>query len=757
MAISKQDALDYHTMGGRPGKIEVRATKPMATQRELSLAYSPGVADPCLEIEKNPDDAFLYTAKGNLVAVVSNGTAVLGLGDIGALAGKPVMEGKGVLFKRFAGIDVFDIEIDSHDPEEVIRACQLLEPTFGGINLEDIKAPECFHIEKTLKATMDIPVFHDDQHGTAIIAAAGLLNALDVVGKKLEEVRVVFSGAGASAISSARHFMRLGILHENMMLVDSKGVIYKGRTEGMNEYKEEWAVETEARTLVDAMEGADVLVGLSVAGMVTKEMVRSMADNPVIFGLANPVPEILPEEVEEVRSDAIVATGRSDYPNQVNNVLGFPFIFRGALDVRARSITPNMMLAATRALAELARQEVPESVMMAYGGEPIEFGREYIIPKPFDPRVLFYVAPAVAKAAMEDGVSRIKVDLDEYRDRLRASLGPAMEVMQRMVSMARRDPKRVVLPDGNSDQIIRAAAKVVEEGVAVPILVGRPGRIRERAEALGVNLEGVEIIHPAEEEEKREEYAQAHYRRRLRKGLTLAEARGQMARALHFAGMMVREGDADALVAGIESHYPETIRPALQVVGRADDVRHVAGLYMIALPNQKLLFFADTSVNIDPDVETLAEIAMLSAGFVRELKIQPRVALLSFSNFGSAPHPLSRKMSEAVERIKALDPELEVDGEMQADSALNFDILKEVFPFSSLTGPANVLVFPNLSAANTAYKLMGEIGGAEVIGPILLGMRHPVHVLQRGSTVEDSVNLITIASVDAAGRGRNRR
>jgi malate dehydrogenase (oxaloacetate-decarboxylating)(NADP+) len=681
MAISKQDALDYHTMGGRPGKIEVRATKPMATQRELSLAYSPGVADPCLEIEKNPDDAFLYTAKGNLVAVVSNGTAVLGLGDIGALAGKPVMEGKGVLFKRFAGIDVFDIEIDSHDPEEVIRACQLLEPTFGGINLEDIKAPECFHIEKTLKATMDIPVFHDDQHGTAIIAAAGLLNALDVVGKKLEEVRVVFSGAGASAISSARHFMRLGILHENMMLVDSKGVIYKGRTEGMNEYKEEWAVETEARTLVDAMEGADVLVGLSVAGMVTKEMVRSMADNPVIFGLANPVPEILPEEVEEVRSDAIVATGRSDYPNQVNNVLGFPFIFRGALDVRARSITPNMMLAATRALAELARQEVPESVMMAYGGEPIEFGREYIIPKPFDPRVLFYVAPAVAKAAMEDGVSRIKVDLDEYRDRLRASLGPAMEVMQRMVSMARRDPKRVVLPDGNSDQIIRAAAKVVEEGVAVPILVGRPGRIRERAEALGVNLEGVEIIHPAEEEEKREEYAQAHYRRRLRKGLTLAEARGQMARALHFAGMMVREGDADALVAGIESHYPETIRPALQVVGRADDVRHVAGLYMIALPNQKLLFFADTSVNIDPDVETLAEIAMLSAGFVRELKIQPRVALLSFSNFGSAPHPLSRKMSEAVERIKALDPELEVDGEMQADSALNFDILKEVFPF----------------------------------------------------------------------------
>ncbi len=542
MAISKQDALDYHTMGGRPGKIEVRATKPMATQRELSLAYSPGVADPCLEIEKNPDDAYLYTTKGNLVAVVSNGTAVLGLGDIGALASKPVMEGKGVLFKRFAGIDVFDIELDTHDPEEVIRTCQLLEPTFGGINLEDIKAPECFHIEKTLKETMDIPVFHDDQHGTAIIGAAGLLNALDIVGKKMDEVRVVFSGAGASALSSARHFMRLGVPHENMMMVDSKGVIFKGRTEGMNEYKEEWAVETEARTLDDAMNGADVFVGLSVAGMVTKEMVRSMADNPIIFALANPVPEILPEEVAEVRSDAIMATGRSDYPNQVNNVLGFPFIFRGALDVRARAITPNMMVAATHALADLARQEVPESVMMAYGGDPIEFGRDYIIPKPFDPRVLFYVSPAVAKAAMEDGVSRIELDLDEYRDRLRASLGPAMEVMQRMVSMARRDPKRVVLPDGYSDRIIRAAAKVVEEGVAVPILVGESDRIRARAEELGVDLTGVEIIHPAAEKEKRERYAKAHYRRRLRKGLTLAEARDQMARRLHFAGMMVQGG-----------------------------------------------------------------------------------------------------------------------------------------------------------------------------------------------------------------------
>lgn len=752
MAITKQDALDYHTMGGRPGKIEVRATKPMATQRELSLAYSPGVADPCLEIEKNPDDAYLYTAKGNLVAVVSNGTAVLGLGNIGALAGKPVMEGKGVLFKRFAGIDVFDIELASEDPDEIIRTCQLLEPTFGGINLEDIKAPECFRIEETLKKTMDIPVFHDDQHGTAIIGAAGLLNAMDIVGKKPEDVRVVFSGAGASAISSARHFMRLGIKHENMMMCDSTGVIYKGRTKGMNEFKDEWAVETDARTLEDAMKGADIFMGLSVAGMVTKEMVKSMADDPIIFAMANPTPEILPEEVAEVRDDAIMATGRSDYPNQVNNVLGFPFIFRGALDVRARSVTPNMMVAATHALAELARQEVPESVIMAYGGDPIEFGRDYIIPTPFDPRVLFWVSPAVAKAAMEDGVARIELDLDEYRDRLKASLGPGMEVMQRMVSMARRNPKRVVLPDGFSDRILRAAAQVVEEGVAFPIIIGKSEEIQARAQELGVDLTGVEVVHPSEEEKKREEYAQALYQRRLRKGLTLAEARDQMSRSVHFAGMMVREGDADAMVAGIDSNYPEIIRPALQVVGRAEGIQYAAGLYMIALPDKRLLFFADTSVNIDPDGETLVEIALLSAGFVRELGIEPRVAMLSFSNFGSAPHAFSEKVAKAVTRIKEVAPELEVDGEMQADSALDFELLRSRFPFTDLKGPANVLVFPNLAAANTAYKLIGQIGGAEVIGPILLGMRKPVHVLQRGGTVDDVINLITIASVDAAGR-----
>ena len=750
MAISKQDALDYHTMGGRPGKIEVRATKPMATQRELSLAYSPGVADPCLEIEQNPEDAYLYTSKGNLVAVVSNGTAVLGLGDIGALASKPVMEGKGVLFKRFAGIDVFDIELNSSDPEEVIRACQLLEPTFGGINLEDIKAPECFHIEEVLIETMNIPVFHDDQHGTAIIGAAGLLNALDMVGKTIDKVKIVFSGAGASAISSARHFLRLGVPRENMIMVDSKGVIYKGRTSGMNKYKEEWAVETECRTLEDAMKGADVFVGLSVAGMVTKDMVRSMADQPIIFGLANPVPEILPEEVAEVRDDAIVATGRSDYPNQVNNVLGFPFIFRGALDVRAKSITPNMMLAATMALRDLARQEVPESVIMAYGGEPIEFGPDYIIPKPFDPRVLFYVSPAVAGAAMADGVARIELDLDEYRDRLKASLGPGMEVMQRMVSLARKAPKRVALPDGDSDRMLRAAALAVQDGVAVPVLVGRPSQIRSRAEALGLSLEGMEIVNPSDEEEKRERYAQALHQRRLRRGTTLADARDRMHRALNFASMMVKEGDADAMVAGMESTYPETIRPALRWVGPAEGVRRVAGLYMVALPDRRLLFFADTTVNIDPDVETVAEIALLSANFVRGLQMEPRVALLSFSNFGSAPHPFSEKMAKAVERVRELDPTLEVDGEMQADTAVNPGIMQEFFPFSRLKSTANVLIFPNLGAANTSYKLVQQLGGAEVIGPIILGMAKPVYALQRGTTIQDAVNLITIASVEAS-------
>jgi malate dehydrogenase (oxaloacetate-decarboxylating)(NADP+) len=750
----RQAALDYHEQG-RPGKIEVVPTKPVATQRELSLAYSPGVAEPCLEIAKDPDAAFRYTARGNLVAVVSNGTAVLGLGNIGALAGKPVMEGKGVLFKRFAGIDVFDIEVDTEDPEELIRFCQLLEPTVGGINLEDISAPACFVVEERLKATMNIPVFHDDQHGTAIIAGAAFLNAMHIIGKDLHTVKVVFVGAGASALSTAEHFVRLGVPRENILQVDSDGVVYKGRDVGMNPYKERFATDRPDRTLTEALTGADVFVGLSAGGIVTGEMVARMNPDPVIFALANPTPEITPEEIQAVRSDAIIATGRSDYPNQVNNVLGFPFLFRGALDVRARSINEAMMLAATQGLADLARAEVPKSVAAAYGVEGFSFGREYIIPKPFDTRVLYYVAPAVAKAAMESGVSRISVDLDEYRDRLRASLGPAREVMRWMTNRARTSPRRVVLADGQNPLVIQAARQMVDEGVARPILLGKPHKIMPRAEELGVSLDGIEVIHPALEDDARYRYADELYARRRRQGLTLTEARADMYKPISFGGMMVRLGEADALVAGIESNYPEVLRPALEVVGRREGVSKVCGVYLVALPNRDLLFFADTTVNIDPDAATLAEVALLTARFVRGLGITPRIAMISFSNFGSVRHPATYKVRDAVERVKAADPSIEIDGEMQADTAVSEQLLKETYPFSDLTRPANVLVFPNLGAANSAYKLLAQLGGAEVIGPVLLGMAHPVQILQRGSGELDVLNLATIASVDAQSRTRH--
>ena len=751
MVDRRQAALDYHEVG-RPGKIEVVPTKPVATQRDLSLAYSPGVAEPCREIHKQPLDVFRYTARGNLVAVVSNGTAVLGLGNIGPLAAKPVMEGKGVLFKRFAGIDVFDIEVASEDPQEIIRFCQLLEPTVGGINLEDISAPACFVIEEELKKTLDIPVFHDDQHGTAIIGGAALLNALELAEKAIGDVKVVFSGAGASAIATADHLVRLGASRENIFIVDSKGVVFEGRTEGMNGYKARFAVKTDARTLSDAMAGADVFFGLSVAGLVEKEMVASMARNPIIFALANPDPEILPEDVDEVRKDAIMATGRSDYPNQVNNVLGFPFIFRGALDVRATSINEEMMLAATRALAELARTDVPEAVTAAYGLKSLEFGRKYLIPKPFDHRVLFHVAPAVAKAAMDTGVARVPLDMEEYRDRLRASLGPGREVMRWMTNRARRAPKRVVLAEGHNEKVIRMAQEMVEEGVAVPILMGRPETVRDKAEALGVSLDGVEIVFAAEAEELRERYAQDLYLRRMRKGLTLAEARANLYKPIYFALSMVRSGDADAVVAGLESNYPEILRPALQVVGVAEGVNKIAGLYMLAFPNRELLFFADTTVNIDPDGRTLADVALLSAHFVRELGITPRIAMISFSNFGSAQHPESIKVAEAVRLVRERDPEIIIDGEMQADTAVDAAKLSEVYAFSHLKEPANVLVFSNLTAANSAYKLLDRLGGAEVIGPILLGMARPVHILQRGSSGQDVLNLVTLATVDAQAR-----
>jgi malate dehydrogenase (oxaloacetate-decarboxylating)(NADP+) len=750
MASRRTAALEYHEEG-RPGKIAVVPTKPVGTQRDLSLAYTPGVAEPCREIARDPDNAFRYTARGNLVAVVSNGTAVLGLGNLGPLGAKPVMEGKGVLFKRFADIDVFDIEVASENSDEIIRFCELLEPTVGGINLEDIAAPECFYIEEQLKEKLQIPVFHDDQHGTAIISGAALLNALEIAGKQIDSVKVVFSGAGAAAIATAEHYVRLGVKRENVFMIDRTGVITKDRAAELDPYKARFAQTTDQKTLADAMEGADVFVGLSVAGVVTKDMVAAMAPTPIIFALANPDPEILPEEIESVRTDAIIATGRTDYPNQVNNVLGFPFIFRGALDVRARSINEEMKMAATRALADLAKQDVPESVAAAYGETTFQFGRGYLIPKPFDPRVLLYVAPAVAEAAIKTGVARIEIDPQSYRNRLEARLGRRREVMRDFILKAQRNPRSIVYPEGENDRIIRAAAQVVEERIAKPILLGREQRIRGRAEALHVDLTGVEIIEHWTDMDRRERYAKKLFESRQRKGVTMETALELMRNATYFGCMMVREGDADGLIAGQEVSYPQTIRPALEVIGTAAGGKHVAGLYMMVLQHD-MMFFADTTVNIDPDATTLAEITLLSAQFVRSLGIEPHVGLLSFSNFGSARHPQSDKVRDAVRLAKISDPTLIVDGEMQADTAVLESTLQNVFPFSTLQEKANVLIFPDLNAANIAYKLLWRLGGAEAIGPILLGMARPVHVLQRGSEAADIVNLTAIAVVDAQQR-----
>jgi malate dehydrogenase (oxaloacetate-decarboxylating)(NADP+) len=746
MEIRKQDALDYHSTG-RKGKIEVVATKPCRTQWDLSLAYTPGVADPCLEIEKQPEMAFEYTAKGNLVAVVSNGTAVLGLGNIGALAGKPVMEGKGVLFKRFADIDVFDLELNTEDPDEIIRACQLLEPTFGGINLEDIKAPECFAIEEKLRETMSIPVFHDDQHGTAIISGAALVNALELVRKDIAKVRMVVNGAGASGIACAEHYVRLGVSRENITLCDTKGVIYKGRTAGMNPYKARFAIETEKRTLAEAFVGADVFVGLSVANCVTAAMVRSMGDRPIVFAMANPNPEITYEEARAARPEVIMATGRSDYPNQVNNVLGFPFIFRGALDVRARTINEDMKLAATRALAALAKEDVPDSVLRAYGINRLHFGPDYIIPKPFDPRVLIWEASAVAEAAMKSGVAQITLDLGEYREQLSRRLGRTYEVMQTVHHRARVSPKRIVFSEGEHEKILRASYRLQEEKIALPILLGRPQVIEAKLQELGLTKLAAEIIEPAVSP-RLETYTEEFFRLRQRRGVTRNEAHELMLNANYFGSMMVRLGDADGFIAGLTQHYPDTIRPALQVIGMRPGVHRVSGVYALAT-KKEVYFFADTTVNIDPSAEDLAEIALLAANVAREFSIEPRVAMLSFSNFGSTPHPLAEKVSRATELIKRADPALMVDGEMQADTAVVPEIIAETYPFSTLKSGANVLIFPSLEAANTAYKLMMRIGGAEALGPILMGMNKPVHVLQRGAEVEDIVNMAAIAVVHA--------
>ncbi|MCU0452948.1 MAG: NADP-dependent malic enzyme [Bacteroidetes bacterium] len=751
--IRKQEALDYHSQGRR-GKIEVIPSKPCATQRDLSLAYTPGVAEPCREIEANPEDAYRYTAKGNLVAVISNGTAVLGLGDIGALAGKPVMEGKGVLFKRFADVDVFDIELDTHNADEVIKACQLLEPTFGGINLEDIKAPECFYIEETLKKTMKIPVFHDDQHGTAIISGAALLNALEVVGKKIAEVKVVFSGAGAAGIACAKLYEKLGVKRENMLLVDTKGVVYKGRTEGMNPYKEHFATDAKARTLAEAMKGADVFCGVSVKDILSQDMVRSMADKPIVFAMANPDPEITYDDALAARSDIIMATGRSDFPNQVNNVLGFPFIFRGALDCRATAINDEMKIAATMALSKLAKEDVPDSVVRAYGGKHIEFGREYIIPKPFDPRVLLWVAPAVAKAAMETGVAKQPIkDFEAYRDSLEARLGRSREVMRFFIHKAQSDPKRIVFPEGEEDRILRAAQMLVDEKIAHPILLGSRTFIRQRISDLGLDLGDTQIINPGKSP-RFDEYVTAYYAKRQRKGMTRVDAERQVKTHNIFGMMMVDMEDADGLISGLTQHYPATVKPALQIIGTEPGVRRVAGLYMLVFRDQTL-FIADATVNIEPDAETLAEIAVLSARAVRKLDIEPRIAMLSFSNFGSTPHPLTEKVRKATEIVHQRDPKLIVDGEMMADTAMSREIMSEHYPFSKLSEPANVLICPDLTSANIAYKLLSKAGGATAIGPILMGIRKPVYLMAPGIEVNDIVNMAAMAVFGAQAEGGN--
>ena len=749
MKISKEEALEYHSID-RKGKIEVIASKPCLTSRDLSLAYTPGVAEPCREINKNVEEVYKYTAKGNLVAVVSNGTAVLGLGDIGAEAGKPVMEGKGVLFKRFADIDVFDIEINSHDPKEIIRTVQVLEPTFGGINLEDIKAPECFEIEEQLKATMKIPVFHDDQHGTAIISCAALINAVEVAGKKIDEVKIVVNGAGASAISCCKLYVMAGAKRENIWMFDTKGCITKDRKD-LNKYKQGFAQEKGFASLADGIKGADVFIGLSVGGVVNKDMVKSMAKDPIIFAMANPDPEIMYDEAVSVREDLIMATGRSDFPNQVNNVLGFPFIFRGALDVRATAINDEMKMAATLALAKLAKEKVPEMVLSAYGGEDFSFGKEYIIPKPFDPRVLWYVAPAVAKAAIETGVAKItEMNWQKYEEQLKERLGLSKELIRVMIHKAQKRPVKVVYPEGEEEKIIRAAHLVKNDHMAYPILLGNEKVIKSEIDRLGFDQNEFQILDP-ESSEKLSQFAEAFYKKRSRKGATLKDTNNLMKKPNYFGSMMVELGEADALISGLTTNYPTTIRPALQCIGMKAGLKVVSGLYIV-FAKQDVYFFADTTVNINPNAEQLAQIAITAADTAREFDVLPKIAMLSFSNFGSSPYPESLKVKQATELVKQLRPDLIIDGEMQADTAVIPEIIEKDYPFSSMKGRANVLIFPDLNSGNIAYKLMARIGQASVVGPILMGMKKPIHVLQRGATVDDIINMTAIAVAEAGSK-----
>ncbi|MCW5827831.1 MAG: NADP-dependent malic enzyme [Deltaproteobacteria bacterium] len=742
MSIRNQ-ALEYHS-SGRKGKIEVVPTKPCTTQRDLSLAYTPGVAQPCLEIEGNPDLAYEYTAKGNLVAVISNGTAVLGLGNIGPLAGKPVMEGKGVLFKRFADVDVFDIEIKADTVDEMVKIISALEPTFGGINLEDIKAPECFEVERQLSEKMNIPIFHDDQHGTAIISAAAFLNALELTGRDIKNTRVVFSGAGAAAIATARLYHSLGLPKQNVLLVDTKGVVYRGRTDGMNPYKEEFAADTSKRTLAEAMEGADAFIGVSVKDLVTQDMVRAMAKTPIVFAMANPDPEITYESATAARSDVIMATGRSDYPNQVNNVLGFPFIFRGALDVRAKAINVEMKLAAVRALAELAKEDVPDSVLAAYNVKRLSFGKEYLIPKPFDPRVLTWVAPAVAQAATETGVARLPLtDVDAYREQLAQRVDRSRVILRPIFKKAKSELRKIVFPEGDHPSILRAAAALVEDKFCRPVLLGPEKLIEAGLERYEVDPAQVDIINPVVSE-AHNAYTKELWELRQRRGMTEVEASRWVRRRLVYGALMVRTGDAHGMVAGVTRNYPEVIETAIDLVGIREPHTLTAGVYMMVHKGQSMLF-SDALVNMDPTPEQLAEITEITVSVAPMLGIDPpRVAMLSFSNFGSVNNAMSQKMQRAVELVRARCPSLIVDGELQPDVALTAETLHEYFPFSRLKEPANVLIFPSLSAANIAYKLVHKLGAADSIGPILVGLNRPVNWIPRIASPEEIVKTTAI-------------
>ena len=745
----KQESLDYHK-SGRPGKIEVVPTKKHSSQRDLSLAYSPGVAEPCIKISENPEDVYEYTAKSNLVAVITNGTAVLGLGDIGPEASKPVMEGKGLLFKIFADIDVFDIEVDASEVDKFVEVVKSIAPTFGGINLEDIKAPECFEIEKRLKEELDIPIMHDDQHGTAIISAAALLNALEIADKKIEDIHIVINGAGAAAMSCAKLYLSLGAKKSNIVMLDSKGVIREDRDNLSNE-KAFFATDSNIHTLDEAMTNADVFLGLSSGNIVSKQMIKSMADMPIVFALANPDPEISYDDAISAREDIIMATGRSDHSNQVNNVLGFPYIFRGALDVRATTINEAMKLAAVRSIAELTKEVVPDTVNLAYGEKVITFGPEYIIPKPLDNRLISVVAPAVAKAAIESGVAQKKIsDFEAYAQELNKRLGLDNKLVRRITTKAKRNPKRIVFAEAEHYKVLKAAQEVKDEGIAIPILLGRESKIRQLIEDNVLDLDDVLILDPKSDEQRdiRNQFGEILFDKRKRKGLTLPEAQKLMRERNYFGSMMVDQGMADAFISGISRNYPSTLRPALQIIGTEEGVDKVAGMFILNT-KKGTLFLADTTININPTDNELANIAMLTAKTVRRFNVVPRLALLSYSNFGSSMNPSVAKITRALKIVKDKEPNLVIDGEIQADFALNKDKRQQIFPFSDLTDNANTLIFPNLESGNIAYKMMQEFDDVEAIGPILIGMKKPVHILQLGCSVREIVNMVTIAVIDA--------